>query len=377
MIGSARAVVSRWGLAYLSQLLGGRFRLPAPDAHLILVVANHFEPGWNERSHRAAVAIEREWCDRFAALGVVDGDGHPFKHTYFFPAEQAHPELLEPLAEHCAAGFGEVEVHLHHGLDRPDTPAALERDLERFVETLVGHRCLARDRETGRVGYAFVHGNWALANSAGGRNCGVDGEMAILASTGCYADLTLPSAPDPAQVAVVNAIYECARPLEERAPHRAARHLAVGGGPVRLPLLLQGPLLLDWSRRLHGIPVPRLENADLGAEFPPSIHRLRLWASANVHVAGQPEWVFVKLHTHGLIERHLDTLLGEPMRGFLEDATRWGFRLHFATAREAVNMILAAVDGRSGDPGRFRDYRFVPLGRPAAGRIPLEGKRTA
>ena len=38
--------------------------------------------------------------------------------------------------------------------------------------------------------YAFVHGNFALANSAGGRYCGVDEEMQILAETGCYADMT-------------------------------------------------------------------------------------------------------------------------------------------------------------------------------------------
>jgi hypothetical protein len=137
---------------------------------------------------------------------------------------------------------------------------------------------------------------------------------------------------------------------------------------VRFPILLQGPLLLDWTRRIFGVPVPRLENGDLGAEFPPSLHRFCLWVSANVHVAGRPEWVFVKLHTHGLIERHLETLLGEPVRRFLDrlvggldDGIR--YRLHFATAREAVNMILAAVEGQAGDPGQFRDYRFVPLSR--------------
>ena len=56
--------------------------------------------------------------------------------------------------------------------------------------------------------YAFVHGNLALANSAGGKYCGVDNEMAILRDTGCYADFTLPSAPDETQVAVINQIYE-------------------------------------------------------------------------------------------------------------------------------------------------------------------------
>jgi hypothetical protein len=32
--------------------------------------------------------------------------------------------------------------------------------------------------------------------------------------------------------------------------------------------------------------------------------------------------------------------------------------LHFVSAREMVNIILAACDGREGNPGEFRDYQF-------------------
>jgi len=32
--------------------------------------------------------------------------------------------------------------------------------------------------------------------------------------------------------------------------------------------------------------------------------------------------------------------------------------LHFATAREMTNMLLAACDGREGNPGDYRDYRL-------------------
>ena len=42
------------------------------------------------------------------------------------------------------------------------------------------HGCLSRWDGKGEPRYAFVHGNWALANSAGGRFCGVDSEMQIL-----------------------------------------------------------------------------------------------------------------------------------------------------------------------------------------------------
>lgn len=370
------SIASGWGLSYLAQLASGRLRPATPTSgplHFIVVVANHFEPLWSERPLADGLRIQQRWCDELAALGFEDADGHPFKHTYFFPAEQYHPELLDPLVAHCAAGFGEVEVHLHHGLDGPDTADNLERTLAEFKEQLASHGCLGRDRRTGQIGYAFVHGNWELANSGRGRQCGVDSEMAILARTGCYVDCTLPSAPDPSQVSVINSIYQCGRPLSERAPHRRAAPLSVGQGEITLPILLQGPLLLDWSRRVRGLPVPRLENGELGDDFLPAVERFDLWRRANVHVAGRPDWVFVKLHTHGLIERHIRPLLGDPMKRFLDRLlgryNRDGrYRVHFATAREAANMVVAAVAGERGDPGAFRDYRYVAP--RAAGRPP-------
>ena len=36
-------------------------------------------------------------------------------------------------------------------------------------------------------------------------------------------------------------------------------------------------------------------------------------------------------------------------------------RLHYVTAREMVNILHAAEDGHSGDPGKFRDYRYRSL----------------
>jgi len=35
--------------------------------------------------------------------------------------------------------------------------------------------------------------------------------------------------------------------------------------------------------------------------------------------------------------------------------------LHFVSAREMVNIILAACDGREGNPGDYRDYRLKPI----------------
>jgi hypothetical protein len=50
----------------------------------------------------------------------------------------------------------------------------------------------------------------------------------------------------------------------------------------------------------------------------------------------------------------------------LEWADRDGrFKIHFATAREAFNIALAAVDGHGGDPGRYRNYRLRPIRQAA------------
>src|SRR5262249_36857292 len=147
------------------------------------------------------------------------------RHTYFFPAEQYHKPLLERLADHCRAGWGEIETQLHHGVKEADTARKTQRVLVEFRDRLVEHGCLSQLDDTGPPRYAFVHGNWALANSAGGPNCGVDNEMLILAETGCYADFTLPSAPDPTQVGKINSLYECALPLDHQAPHRRGRDL--------------------------------------------------------------------------------------------------------------------------------------------------------
>src|SRR5215475_7621793 len=60
--------------------------------HLILVVANHFEPGWDERMGRVAletqIARVNEWCEQARVTGDLarDCDGTPFRHTYFYPA---------------------------------------------------------------------------------------------------------------------------------------------------------------------------------------------------------------------------------------------------------------------------------------------------
>jgi hypothetical protein len=333
--------------------------------HILLAVADHYEPLHGEASFEAGLQRVERWLERYPALasGFTDSDGRHPQHTFFFPIEQYRPEFLDRLAGLCRAGFGEVEVHVHHD---DDTADSLRRQLAGFTRTLhERHGLLARDA-SGRIAYAFIHGNWALDNSMpDGRWCGVSGELAVLRDTGCYADFTLPSVPSPAQTHTVNRIYYTRATAPGPRAHDRGVRAAVGRtpGPDDF-LLVQGPLALSWTGAKWGV-VPRVENGSLHAGHPPTVRRLANWASCGISVAGRPDWLFVKVYTHGAPERNADMLLGPGMAAFhrgaqaeFDDGKR--FRLHYVTAREMANIIHAAEDGRTGDPGQYRDYVLAP-----------------
>jgi len=345
-------------------------RLPKGKVHLVLAMADHFEPAIvpGDGSARAPYAeqearVER-WCREYpkAADRWRDAEGRPLVHTYFYPAEQYDRGHVSRLAEHCRAGWGDIEIHLHHGIPVPDTAANLRQTLTRFRDRLaLEHGCLSRAEGDITPRFCFVHGNFALANSAGGFGCGVDEELQILAEEGCVADFTFPANPfNPAQRAMINSLYECGPALSERAAFRAGTCLACGRGVQKLPFMVQGPLALSFSsgggRRI------RVDNGSFTVANPPSLERLQLWKRAMITVQGRPDWLFIKLHCHGMDPEQEDAVLGASFSGFLrslvEGAEERDEILHFVSAREMVNIIVAACDGKEGNPGEYRDYRF-------------------
>jgi hypothetical protein len=343
--------------------------------HLIICLADHFEPsiipGAGER-HASLEEQQRRlehWCKTYPSVvdRWRDHDGRPFIHTYFYPAEQYHPSLVDRLAAHCRNGWGEIEIQLHHGIAAPDTPDETRRKIVSFRDALSQRGCLSHATGDSLPRYAFVHGNWALANSNNNKACGVDCEMQILAETGCFADFTLPSAPNPAQVSKINAIYECALPLSQRAPHRRGIDLRRGQAVHQFPLIVQGPLLLSFADRPGRGRFAHIENSALAAPTPPTIERLHLWRNMNIVVQGRPDWIFIKLHCHGMDPNDEEVMLGSLQQDFLRELKEWAgngshFRLHFVSAREMVNIILAACDGKDGNPNDVRDYRFRLFG---------------
>jgi hypothetical protein len=341
--------------------------------HLIIALADHFEPS-SMPGHNPAYAPRDVqemrldgWCKEYPRNfeAFRDSEGQFFTHTYFYPAEQYDQGLVQRLAELCHEGWGEIEIHLHHGVATAETAETTRQGLVAFRNTLAReHSCLSYEDGDSTPRYVFVHGNFALANCAGGYACGVDSEMRVLAETGCYADMTYPtSAFHPAQIAKINSLYECTLPLEHTAPQRRGRNLSVGRRVAKFPFIIQGPWMIDLDRSSRS-GFGRIENGSLTHVNPPSLRRLRLWKQAGITVAGRPDWTFIKLHTHGMDPAQTETVLRSSMQRFLGElilgAPERGEILHFVSAREMANIALAACDGREGNPGDYRDYRYKP-----------------
>ncbi len=323
--------------------------------HVFLAVCDHWEPLNNAAAPSVAQAkVERwvqEYPQRYSAFR--DSDGRPPQHTFFYPMEEYRAEHIDRIANLCRAGFGDVEVHLHH---ENDTAAALEDKLAGFSQTLFHrHGLLRQHPKTGEIAYGFIHGNWALCNSRpDGAWCGVDQELTPLIKTGCYADFTMPSAPSPTQTRMINSIYYAQDIPGRRKSHDFGIIAQVGrSAPADHLLMIQGPLTLDWQQRRFGF-IPRIENGDVTDGRELSILRMQQWLRAGVQVEGQPNWRFIKLHTHGCKDGNIDAWLGTGMQQFHRDLQTFAterplMRYHYVTAWEMAQLVHQA-EARASTP---------------------------
>ncbi|GHE89395.1 hypothetical protein GCM10011501_18660 [Thalassotalea profundi] len=359
-----------WFFSYLKNVIS-RPKIKEP-VHIMFCFADHFEPQWKNRDN---IDLERERVDRWfkdypaMAEQHKDADGHMPKHCFFYPEEEYRYEHLAKLSDMCYRGFGEIEIHLHHD---NDTPENFTKVMTNFANTLHNdHGALPVNPETGQIMYAFIHGNWSLDNSLpNGYMCGINNEIALLKQTGCYVDMTLPSAPSPAQTKKVNSIYYATGIPGGCKAHNTGVDVEVGKAASGDLMLIQGPLgvALKW-RTPKGL--PRIENSDVRNTMPPLKSRVDQWVDSHIHVKGRPEWLFIKVHTHGTQEDSMETLLGKPrheMHNYLETKYNDGenYILHYVSAREMYNIVKAAEAGESGNPNLYRDFvlpkpSFKPL----------------
>jgi len=331
---------------------------------LLLCIADHYEPKLGKATPEQARRRVERWVAEYPRLfrGFRDSDGHSPRHTFFIPQDEYEAEHVDGVAELCQAGFGEVEVHLHHNHDTAD---GLRDKLLSFKSILAErHGLLSRHRDTGELAYGFIHGNWALDNSRpDGRWCGVNNELDVLRETGCYADFTLPSFPSATQTRKVNSIYYAVDDPQRPKSHDTGVDVGAGTPPADSLMLIQGPLVLNWNRRKWGL-LPRIENGCLQGNQAPTAERLALWLKARIQVPSRPDWYFVKLHTHGAKEANQRVLLGEPMVRFHEALARRAeedrqFHFHYVSAREMYNLARAAESGWQGDVEGVRDFELL------------------
>lgn len=336
-----------------------RISQPAPEGprHVLFAMCDHYEPLWGKAPIERGEDRVRAWEDGYPALvdRFRDSGGRRPQHSFFFPGEEYAPQFMDALARLARGGYGEVEFHLHHD---GDTAASLRETISGHLARMAGHGHFSRDAD-GRPRYAFIHGNWCLANARqDGRWCGVDDELPVLWETGCYTDMTFPAAPDESQPNIVNQIYWPTGDLSRRRSYEQGTRATIGSRQDDRILMIQGPLAL--ARRPGKLSV-RIDSSAIDHSDPPSPARVRTWVDQNIHVPGRPEWVFVKLHTHGAPERNATVLLGEggsvlheTLTSRYNDGKRW--ILHYVSAREMYNIAMAAIDGRSGNPSDYRDY---------------------
>jgi hypothetical protein len=334
-------------------------RPPEGTRHVLFALCDHYEPLWGHAPVDVGRARVQSWVTRYPLLAndFRDASGRPPRHSWFFPGEEYRPEFLDGLATLARAGFGEVEVHLHHD---NDTRSSLRSKLEDTIRDLSAHGHLSRLGDD--FAWSFIHGNWCLANGRPDRRwCGVDDELPLLHQLGCYADFTFPSAPDPCQSDMVDLIYWPTGDLDRRRSYDDGEPARVGASYDDRLLMITGPLALVRKGSV-GL---RIENGALTGDDPPTASRVRSWVDQQIHIEGRPDWIFVKVHTHGSLESTTDALLGDGGRVMHETLQRdfndgTHYRLHYVTAREMYNLARAAMDGKGGDPSLWLDYSVPP-----------------
>ena len=110
-----------WLPGYARHVLEDEHATAGP-VHLFFYYTDHFEPG----DHFDRV---QHWVTEYPKLAARhhDADGRVVQHSWFYPAEQPIDRNLDELHKLAASGYGEVELHLHHF---NDTPQSARRRLE-------------------------------------------------------------------------------------------------------------------------------------------------------------------------------------------------------------------------------------------------------
>ena len=149
------------------------------DTYLFCMV-DHYEPGTGHASHELEKKRMQNLLTKYPQLADRHRDchGNRPRRTWFFPPHYHRFGNLKELVSLCEAGYGEVELHLHHGKKKPDTPENLERTIRLCIEEYSAFGVFGT--ENGQKRYGFIHGGLVIDNSRrDGRFCGVSNEIQV------------------------------------------------------------------------------------------------------------------------------------------------------------------------------------------------------
>jgi hypothetical protein len=336
-----------WLLPYLRDRTRKSVRSAKPKRAWV-AITDHYEPLGMGATIETALGRVAQWRDKWPRVAddaPRDAAGRRPQYSFFYPQEEYRRDLLDGIAEMARLGVADVEVHLHHDNEQRDS---FIRKVTEFCRRLTDDHGLLR-KQKGRTVFGFIHGNWALDNSRpDGKECGLNGEIALLRDLGCYADFTMPSAPSPTQGRVVNQIYWCTNDTKNR-PKSYDRGIeaTVGGGRRGDLLMITGPIGLRLGQRI----MPRLETGEIAGYDMPTPSRVRQWFDLAPSIGND---LFLKLFTHGAQDRNREPLLDcglADLFGWLaEEADRRRIEIHWATAWQMYQAAEALIRGRNGFP---------------------------
>jgi hypothetical protein len=330
-----------WLVPYLKDRLHKRM-VPTKVKRAWVVIADHFEPlgmGTSIETALSRVACWRDRWPRIAEDAPRDQAGKHAQYTFFYPQEEYRRDLLDGITEIVRLGIADVEVHLHHDKEQREF---FHRKVTEFCRRLTEDHGLLR-QENGRTVFGFIHGNWALDNSRpDGKWCGLTGEIALLRDLGCYADFTMPSLPSVTQGRIVNQIYWCTS-NENGKPKSfdCGIEATVGGGRQGDLLMMTGPVGLRFGERL----IPRIETGEIAGYDLPTRARVRQWFDLAPMIG---EDIFLKLYTHGAVERNYEPLLDKDLGNMFvwlaEEAECRDIEIHWATAWQMYQAVTSLID---------------------------------
>ena len=347
-----------WALRYSQKSA----KEPSKPTHIIFCMVDHFEPGTGQVTVDIERGRIRTVMSEFPKLvkNHKDHFGNLPKRTWFFPPHYHRNNNLRDLVSLCERGYGEIELHLHHGNARPDTAHNLERTIRQCIDEYSSFGIFGS--ENGRKAYGFIHGDWALDNSRHGRYCGVNNEIEILRQTGCYADFTFPSKCEADPIRINSIYYAQDNPEKPKSHNRGIPVRVLGKAPNGL-MIIQGPLHPFFYRHKKLI-LLKMFGDHIDGRPPVNKKRIDFWVKTGIHVKGREDWIIIKTHTHGAV--YMGASLGKEMDRiyrYLESRYNDGYNyiLHYVTARELYNIIKAIESGEMGNnPEKYRNYKIKP-----------------